>query len=441
LGIPSLLPGGLPDAFEIYIRTASIGIQITEFEMDSLRDEAAILEVELSDATRWLMSNSPQPNRVWDYVQSLVLPPGIVSPQLVMPETVPTPNGLDWKFSHGRAATLISTVVKPPLPQCIRSLELLTVISEVYQGLPQATIRLGVLDYPISDGYWTALDSATHLQDIPVCRRDRLFGAGELRQIMGRQEILSCIALMETGISNIRPETLKEVIAMSFRNSIFVVGTLLSDPHESVPAKNVRHIVGNVGFPGLNLMVIPPGPLKIRPAPNEVRKVSRQSSFEAERKNKFHSTSLHLSFTGQRFPLVLTDMDAIEQGIFFLQSVVSLWDNGKHLADLDILGIDKDKDYLTRITISCSCPVPQLLPKDKDIRCLDSWQDVMRPPRGMCILRAHGNWSVRLAAVSLLLQRQNAYMLGVLSSETLCWRCLEARFNAPEPHLPQILID
>jgi hypothetical protein len=435
--------GGLPDSFQLYIRTTLTRFQISQLDAGLL--EAVRLDVEPSHGVRWLRSDNPQPNRIWDYVQSLVLPNTRTSPQLIMEESVQTPNGLDWHFSHGRAANLITTLIKPPLPYWIRSLELMNVAFQIYRGLPGATINLGLLNYPISDAEWTALrksDSSIYSKNVPSFRgRDERFGAGDIMKLMGRQEIFSCIALMETGVSNIRPEELKEVIAMSSGNSIFVAGTLLSDPYEPIPAKNIRHIVGNVGYTGLNLMVIPPGPLTIRQPANEVQKSSRRSNFEAERKNKFLSTSLHLSFTGQRSPLLLTDIDTIDQGIFFLQSVVSLWDDGKHLADLDILSIEKE-DQITRIHLNCSCPVPQLLPEDNDIRCLDSWQDVfLQPRRRTSIVRAHGNWAVRLAVVSLLLQQQKEHVLGILSSETLCWRCLEAQFNDPEPHLPQILID
>jgi hypothetical protein len=424
--------------FELYLRVTSMDQHKFKFEEKMV--EAASLKVKPSQGMMWLKSSRPQPNRVWDYIQSLTLPAPKIQSQLIMRESIRTPDGLDWEFSHGRTANLINRLISPPPQQWIRSLELMNVVSEIYQGLPGATISLGVLDYPLGHNYWTALDSVTHLPSIlPRRRREFRFGAGELLREMRRQEIFSCIALMETGTSNIQPDALKEVMAMSFRNSIFVAGTLLSDPYESVSANNVRHIVGNVGFAGLNLMVSPVGPLKIQPPANEVQHGSLRSNFDAERPNKFHGTSLHLSFTGQRFPLVLTDIDTIGQGIFYLQSVVSLWDNGKHLADLDLLGIEKD--HVTRITLNCSCTVPQLLPEDYDIRCLDSWQEVLRPPRRMSIIRSHKNWPVRLAAVSLLLQQQKGHSLGILSSEVLCWRCLETRFQDPEPHLPQILID
>ncbi|PMD34860.1 hypothetical protein L207DRAFT_517004 [Hyaloscypha variabilis F] len=436
--------GGLPDAFELYIRTTSPRCQISE--LNEKVDEAIKLEMEPSHGAKWLKNGSPQPNRLWDYMQSLVLPALRISPQLIMQENVLTPSGLDWQFSHGRAANLITTMIRPPPKQWIRSWELLNVTSQIYRGLPGATISLEVFNRPIFDAYWTYFgrpDGSIYLENIPLRGIDGHFGAGDLMEAMGRPEIFSSIALMETGISNIEPRSLKNVIAMSSRNSIFVAGTLLSDPHESVPATNVRHIVGNVGFTGLNLMVLPPGTLTVRSPSIQVPKMSQWSSFEGERKDSFLSTSLHILFTGQRFSAVLTDRDTIDQGIFFVETVISLCDDGKHLADLDLLGIEKgeEKNVVTRIKLNCSCRIPKLVPEGNDIRCLDSWRDVLRPPRRTSIMRAHGNGPVRLAAASLLIQLGKGHTLGILSSEPLCWRCLEANFGYPEPHLPQILID
>jgi hypothetical protein len=59
------------------------------------------------------------------------------------------------------------------------------------------------------------------------------------------------------GSSNIEPDDLQEVMAISSDNSIFVAAALLSDPHAVVASRDLRYIVGNVGFSGLNLMVAP----------------------------------------------------------------------------------------------------------------------------------------------------------------------------------------
>jgi hypothetical protein len=430
---------GARDNFELYVRNGA-DVPSQRAIYDSKLLAATSLVTRPSLASQWLQSSRPQPTRLWDYVDSMTNPMTEITPQLVMREHPSTPDGLDWAFTHGRAADLMRDIMPPPPRQWIRSLELVSVATEIYKGLPGATISLRVLEYPLQDAFWTALDSISTLE-MPRSHHTRglLRGAGELLKVMGREETLSCIALMETGVSNIQAESLREVMAMSSSNSIFVSASLLSDPHDVVSANKVHHITGNVGYAGLNLMVSPAGELFIRRPLNEVQSLPNRSMFNTKRENNFTGSSLHLSFTGQRFPLVTTDIDTIDQGIFYLQSVVSLWDKGKHIADLNMLGIEREQ--VIRIRLDCPCASPRLQPEDEDVRSLDSWQDMLLPPRRTAVMRAHGNWSARLAAVALLLQQHKGYCFGVLSSETLCWRCLKSQFTDPEPHIPQILID
>lgn len=425
---------GLNDTFELYIRRYADLRRQQSVHSDKF-NTAKGLTVKPSAGLEWLQKSRPQPARLWDYIESIASPMS-TSPELVIREEVKTPDGFDWEFTHGRAASLIKSIMPPPHKLWLRSLELLGVASEIYKGLSGATISLNVLEYPLYDAYWAALDNVSS----DSTHGNKLYrGSGELLDAMGRKEIMSCIALMETGVSNIEPVGLEEVMAMSYSNSIFVAASLLSDPYDSSQEHKVRHITGNVGHAGLNLMVSPPGQLLVRRPLNEVQTPRASSTFNGQRKNSFTGTSLHLSFTGQRLPLVSIDMDTIDQGIFYLQSVVSLWDSGKHIADLNVLGMERE--HLTRIKLDCKCASPRLHPQDDDLRSLDTWRDILLPPRRTALMRAHGNWSARLAAVALLFQQHKGYSVGVLSPETLCWACLETQFTDPEPHMPQILID
>jgi hypothetical protein len=323
-----------------------------------------------------------------------------------------------------------------PSTAWLSSLELCGVINEIYQHLPGATISLGVLEYPILDAHWAKESMSTAGESTTKAKPH---GTGEILQRMGREETFACIAMMQTGLSNIEPEDLKEVMAISADNSIFVAGALLSDPHKTVGPRAIRHIVGNVGYSGLNLMVAPAGTLKIRHPKNEVRTLSHRSNYDFKRQDHFQGSSLHLSFTGQRFPIVSTDIDTIDQGIFFLQSVVSLWDGCNHVADLNILDIQRTE--LSRVRLACKCATPSTEIRGMDIRCLDSWEDVLRPPRSMAVMRAHGNWSARLAAAAIFIQQGKRHSVALLPPEPLCWTCLEHFFGASEAHWPEILID
>lgn len=349
----------------------------------------------------WLSSSQPNSTRVWDYIQCYA----DAGPKLSLPEQVSTANGLGWEHSRALAADLISNIImsKPPT-DWFRSLELIGVIDEIYSRMHGATISLGVIEYPLLEAYWTALSYPPHSE---AGRREEthIRGTGDMLAQMSREHSMACIAMMQTGVSNLDPSDLSQVMAMSSDNSIFVAASLLTDPHTKVRPQDIRHIIGNVGYPGLNLMIGPPGCLRISRPKNEVQTLSNTSRHSWTRQDKFGGSSLHLSFTGKRFPLVTTDEDTIDQDIFHLQSVVSLWDNRKHIADLDMLRLEKEG--VSRISLNCLCAEIQQEPNGMEVMTLDSWRDILRPPRRrLAIVRAHQNLCARLAAVALCLQRE-----------------------------------
>jgi hypothetical protein len=421
--------------FDFYIRTDSEHVnQIVAY--DSRLSQAIHQSLAPSVGCQWLQSSLPHPNRVWDYIQCFAQ--SKTEPGLALPEQILTPSGLDWEISHGRAADLISNNIMSKQPaDWLRSLELVRVIDEIYKRLPGATISLEVIEYPLIEAHWTAIPHTP--KDFEARGVTYARGTGAMLKKMDRESSLACVAMMQTGVSNIKPSDLKEVMAMSSANSIFVAASLLTDPHEIVVPWDIRHIIGNVGYPGLNLMVAPAGVLRICRPKNEVQPLSNRSGYNYKREDKFNGSSLHLSFTGQRFPLVTTDIDTIDQDVFYLQSVVSLWDDGKHIADLNMLNIEREN--ITRVNLDCHCAEAQTQAEGMDVRALDSWQDILRRPQRTAIMRAYQNWSARLAAMALLIQQEKGHIVAILGKEPLCWKCLKDVFAEPEPHLPEILID
>ena len=232
---------GTNHSFALYIRTGTdVPFQRAVYNSKLLAATSSITKPSL--ASQWLQSSCPQPTRLWDYIDSMTNPMTDTPPQLVMREHPSTPDGLDWAFTHGRAVDLIRNIMPQPPRQWIRSLELVVVATQIYKGLSGATISLRVLEYPLHDAFWTVLDSLSTLgTPHSVHARRILRGAGELLSVMGREETLSCIALMETGVSNIQVESLKEVMAISSSNSKYVSASLLCDPHDAFSASKVQH--------------------------------------------------------------------------------------------------------------------------------------------------------------------------------------------------------
>ena len=261
-----------------------------------------------------------------------------------------------------------------------------------------------------------------------------------------RSNALSCIAHFESGSVFLDPEDFDQTLAVASGNSIFVIGALTSDPYEIVPTSLIKRIVGNIGRTGICLLVAPIDP-KIRPLGNRYNLVNHVA-YDGKRENNFKSTSLHLSFTEWTLPLEGKGAGdrTIDQEAYLVESVISVLDSGKWVADLDILCIDFDS--ILRMTTPEDCP-GHSTHHEYDCTSLDNWDEFLDQPSSVGIFRAHGNWAARLAALSILCQRGESHSVGILGPEQFCFACLNQMFEGPghgnlrkfESPLPSICID
>ena len=308
------------------------------------------------------------------------------------------------------------------------ALDVLTIATRVYLQLDGATISLKVLEAPLDEALWS-----TELNTDRLPRLD-----------VSRPVTLACIVHFETGTILLEPDELDTTLAIASGNSIFVISAMVSDPFEHLAASSVKRIVGNIGRNGVSMLVAPFEP-KIRPLSNQYNLVEH-AAYDGKRENNFKGTSLHLSFTSWTLPLELKGAGArtIDQEAYLVESVISVLDSGKWVADLDVLGIDFQA--LTRFRQSHQCPGHPNGRTDYDVTSLDNWEELLDGPIGVGIFRAHGNWAARLAAVSILSQKDQARNIGILGPEKFCLECLYSdheneRLSGHQLRLPSIYID
>lgn len=103
-----------------------------------------------------------------------------------------------------------------PSGTAFTTLKALSVISVVYKLLPDATIAMGTLDRPIHQTHWTQSMYHTPLGVAGLNRK--VFEPG----FLCRSIALSCVAYLESGYCDIVPSQLKDVIALSTGDSIYV---------------------------------------------------------------------------------------------------------------------------------------------------------------------------------------------------------------------------
>jgi len=322
------------------------------------------------------------------------------------------------------------------------ALKVLAFATQVYLQLEGATISLKILQTPLNEVPWLRRGTAKW------CKRkqpgDRFFQSTvPLRP--RRSSVLGCIAYFESGTLLLPPRDLEETLAIASGNSIFVIGALISDPFDVVPESTVKRIVGNIGSTGICMLIAPVDP-QIRPLGDQYNLVTH-AAYDGERENNFKSTSLHLSFTEWKLPVDVKGAGPrmIDQEAYFVESVISVLESGKWVADLDILCIDFLA--LTRLRMETQCSGHPHRHLDYDYTSLDSWEELLDTPMSVGIFRARGNWAARLAAVSILSQKGQAHSIGVLGPEPFCLECLGSIYGVPgglkkyESPLPSICID
>ncbi|KAG4439469.1 hypothetical protein IFR05_005048 [Cadophora sp. M221] len=275
-------------------------------------------------------------------------------------------------------------------------------VAEVYKLLPGATVDIGIIRRPLLDWKWAkkhfesvAANNHTQVLLRPTPRLESLKSG-----LLDRQSTFSSVSAFESGHCDIDPRLLKGVMALSSGDSIFVAAPLLCDPIQKPEAYELKRILGNVGRPGIS-MLIPPSNLLIRSVGPEQWNVINHNDFNGKNEDNFKGTSLHLSFTEYNPSVSLGLHGAQDDEIVMLESIVSVHDHGKWIADLDILGVLGK--LVTYEQMDCTHGKGEL-PIDRKFTSIDTWDEFLdRHEDSIGIARAHCNWVARLtlAATSL----------------------------------------
>ena len=292
-----------------------------------------------------------------------------------------------------------------------RSLQALESAVSIYRTLPQATIALGVASKPLHEAKWMEKVSTNDLQP---CR-------------LNQEQVFACIIMFESGSFNIDPKVLNHVMAMSTGNSIYVASPLLSDPWEVTQCGKIHRVIGNIGRPGIALMIPPQRP-RIRKLEPDTWTCITHEDFNGESENSFQQTTLHLSFSGWERPVDIDHHGAQDDPIYFLEAPISILDGGKWMADLDILRTFRASDFCRVKTAQCSgCHHRDNL---TTLVSIDRWEELIERPIEAGVVRARGNWQARLAATALSVQQGHN---TVVLPKDFCWKC-PMEVTIPEGH-------
>ena len=309
----------------------------------------------------------------------------------------------------------------------LKSLKVVSTAATLYKDMPSASIDIRVLRQKLYGASWvqgliqpflTRLEFSDATQALYPFTLDRACA-------------FACLAMFESGVYDLPPSQLTRVMAMSSGSSLFVAASLICDPFYQPNSGAIKHVLGNIGRPGLVFLVPPVDPM-IRE--NDITNWSlvNHEPFDGTILDCFKSTSLHLSFTTARSPIDVGYSGARDEEVYVLETLISVYDQGKWVADVDIF---RSLDYpgplqnlkLNRLSL-CSDPSHTNLAAPKhQLTCIDNWFELLDPLKteyqNLTLVRAHQNWQARLAATVLSVALGHVTL--ILPPE-ICWECYNA---------------
>ncbi|KAL9039957.1 MAG: hypothetical protein Q9180_002214 [Flavoplaca navasiana] len=305
--------------------------------------------------------------------------------------------------------------------------------AEVYKLLPGATISTTVLSQSIDSALWFPSTVEALM--------------GPYTYHLSKAQTFACIAMLDTGTLNFDPKGLNNVFAISSGNSIYIAGPLLCDPYEIGDRFEVRHIAGNIGRPGLCLLVPPPNP-KTRKLSAGTWNQLNYAQFDGKQENSFSQTSIHLSFTAYELPLQseITDQHIIDRPARFVETLVSVYEGGNWVADLDIMTA-LENNLVSRFVCNESIGGSPAEDRHKSFLevfgdahtmvSIDNWDEFLEQSEPSDkVVRAHGNWLARLAFTVTTVQQGRPL---ILLPDDVCWACLSRKMEAVA-HMSPIMI-
>lgn len=246
---------------------------------------------------------------------------------------------------------------------------------------------------------------------------------------------------------DLQPSQVSNVMAMSTGNSLFIAASLLCDPAKPPRGSKIRHVMGNVGKPGMALLVPPLEPRMMTLGINQWHLIDRVR-WDGMGRDSFKDSTLHLWFTGKNQEVDVGYSGAQDRELYVLESAVSLYGKGgEWVADLDILKMLQEPPFVyrqehsrpeskavtkgTRSKNSVAGPilachgkhVPQYRYEDLPLVAVENWAELIQDEQLNCIFMATGNWQARLAVTMLCIAQGRRVCL---LPDLVCWQCVAA---------------
>ena len=308
------------------------------------------------------------------------------------------------------------------------SLKAFASLIDVYRLLPEATIALKIAYRPLHEASWARHAAARELTHVSLenasaeATREKLARQkGAWSRCLSLAETFACIAMFESGTYDLDPSALEHVFAMSSSNSLFVAAPLLNDPSQCYNDHVVLRVVGNIGRAGIAMLIAPQDPRTRKLEPNTWEVISH-APFDGKIENSFQNTSLHLSFTQYTMPVNTGDYGGQDIEAFFLESLISVYDRDKWVADLDVLKMLGSELFqrFTYLKNLKACDHRHDQTPIFDLISIDNWEELLDREEVRTVVRAYGNPMARLATAAISVRQGR---LTIILPDDFCFAC------------------
>ena len=286
-------------------------------------------------------------------------------------------------------------------------------VEQLYHQLPGASIDLQVTKRPIHEYSWSPALRDT-VPSASKLHRSRLSAHPPLDQA------LSCIATFETGSLNLDTEKMQGVIALSYRDSLYVASYLVEDPTEAHVAFPVRRVTGNVGKPGFSLVTTPPANPAVKQVELDEWHLVEHKPCDGRPVDHFASTSLHLCLTGYELPLDVGPRGSRDAEVAYIEAAISVHEKGKWVADLDVVTFRKACEKAEESNCQHGDEQGASFPTHEGLVTIENWTELLDPPTGNCVFLANKNPLARFAAAAFCVQQGHGCRVV---GKADCWPC------------------
>lgn len=309
----------------------------------------------------------------------------------------------------------------------LKSLKALSTAAKLYRDLPDASVDVRILQQSLYKSSWAERSyepSFMHYQSLKNPKSPEALQT----YILDQARSFACLTQFDSGHYDTDPGQLRNVMAMSSRNSLYIGSGLLCDPSDESNFGSIRRIPGNIGRPGVAYLVPPVDPLMKTVSIEDWRQLGH-GIFDGRLQNFFGSTSLHLSFTGASSPINYGFAGGQDAEVYILETLISIHEGARWIADLNpmksVLGEASGMMLRLKLPSTEGCDMG-ISPESRMIS-IDNWLQLIEPPEErLALVRAHKNWQARLAATALSIQKG---FFTIVLPEKVCWKCFDSHIK------------